>query len=73
MEEEYLKKYKEWLENPIIDKEDKEDLKAIRNDNEEIKDRFYKDLEFGTAGLRGIIGIGTNQMNKYTVGKATQG
>ena len=73
MEEEYLKKYKEWLENPIIDKKDKEELEAIRNDNEEIKDRFYKDLEFGTAGLRGVIGIGTNRMNKYTVGKATQG
>ena len=73
MEEEYLKKYKEWLENPIIDKKDKEELEAIRNDGEEIKDRFYKDLEFGTAGLRGVIGIGTNRMNKYTVGKATQG
>ena len=73
MEEEYLKKYKDWLENPIIDKKDKEELEAIRNDNEEIKDRFYKDLEFGTAGLRGVIGIGTNRMNKYTVGKATQG
>ena len=73
MEEEYLKKYKEWLENPIIDKKDKEELEAIRNDSEEIKDRFYKDLEFGTAGLRGVIGIGTNRMNKYTVGKATQG
>ena len=73
MEEEYLKKYKDWLENPIIDKKDKEELEAIRNDSEEIKDRFYKDLEFGTAGLRGVIGIGTNRMNKYTVGKATQG
>ena len=73
MEEEYLKKYKDWLENPIIDKKDKEELEAIRNDSEEIKDRFYKDLEFGTAGLRGVIGIGTNRMNRYTVGKATQG
>ena len=73
MEEEYLKKYKDWLENPIIDKKDKEELEAIRNDSEEIKDRFYKELEFGTAGLRGVIGIGTNRMNKYTVGKATQG
>ena len=73
MEEEYLKKYKDWLENPIIDKKDKEELEAIRNDSEEIKDRFYKDLEFGTAGLRGVIGIGTKRMNKYTVGKATQG
>ena len=70
---EYLKKYESWLENPVIDEETKEELKNIKENNEEIEDRFYKDLEFGTAGLRGIIGNGSNRMNKYTVGKATQG
>ena len=70
---EYLKKYEEWCENPFFDKETKEELIKIKNNEEEIKDRFYKDLEFGTAGLRGIIGAGTNRMNKYTVTKATQG
>ena len=69
----YLEKYNKWLENPDIDEETKEELLKIKDDEEEIKDRFYKDLEFGTAGLRGIVGNGTNRMNKYTVGKATQG
>ena len=70
---EYLKKYNEWLESDEIDEETKEALRKIRDNEEEIKDSFYKDLEFGTAGLRGIVGAGTNRMNKYTVGKATQG
>lgn len=70
---EYLEKYKDWLNNPIIDESVKEELKSIEGNNEEIEDRFYKDLEFGTAGLRGIIGNGSNRMNRYTVGKATQG
>ena len=69
----YKEKYKEWLENPFFDEETKKDLELIKNDEKEIEDRFYKDLEFGTAGLRGIIGYGSNRMNKYTVGKATQG
>ncbi len=69
----YFKKYNEWLENPDIDNETKEELIKIKDNLEEIEDRFYKDLEFGTAGLRGIVGNGTNRMNKYTVGKATQG
>jgi len=69
----YKEKYEKWCQNEIIDENDREELKKIRNNEEEIKDRFYKDLEFGTAGLRGVIGIGTNRMNKYTVGKATQG
>ena len=69
----YLKKYNEWLESNEIDDQTKEELRKIKNDEEEIKDRFYKDLEFGTAGLRGVVGAGTNRMNKYTVGKATQG
>ena len=70
---EYLEKYNEWCRNEIFDEETKAELKSIEGNDEEIKDRFYKDLEFGTAGLRGIVGIGTNRMNKYTVGKATQG
>ena len=70
---EYLNKYKEWLENAEIDEETKEELRNIEGNNDEIQDRFYKNLEFGTAGLRGIVGAGTNRMNKYTVGKATQG
>ena len=69
----YKDKYKQWLENPFIDKETKDELKKIEDDDKEIEDRFYKDLEFGTAGLRGIIGNGSNRMNKYTVGRATQG
>ena len=69
----YEIKYNEWLNNPIFDKETKEELESIKGNEAEIEDRFYKDLEFGTAGLRGIIGIGTNRMNKYTVTKATQG
>lgn len=69
----YIKKYEEWLESDEIDEETKESLRKIKDNDEEIKDSFYKDLEFGTAGLRGIVGAGTNRMNKYTVGKATQG
>ena len=63
----------EWCNNSIFDEETKQELLTIKDNKEEIKDRFYKDLEFGTAGLRGVIGIGTNRMNKYTVTKATQG
>ena len=70
---EYLEKYNKWLESKEIDEETKEELRKIKNNDTEIKDSFYKDLEFGTAGLRGIVGAGTNRMNKYTVGKATQG
>ena len=70
---EYEVKYNEWLNNPVIDEKSKNELLEIKGNEAEIEDRFYKDLEFGTAGLRGIIGIGTNRMNKYTVTKATQG
>ena len=69
---EYLEKYNEWCNRKIFDEETKKELKNITDENE-IKDRFYKNLEFGTAGLRGIIGAGTNRMNKYTVTQATQG
>ena len=66
------KRYEEWLENPYFDQETKEELKKIADNEKEIQDRFYRDLEFGTGGLRGVIGAGTNRMNIYTVRKATQ-
>ena len=69
----YMKIYQEWLANPYFDDKTKEELRAIANDENEIKERFYMDLEFGTAGLRGIIGAGINRMNIYTVRRATQG
>ena len=69
----YKELYKEWLENPYFDENTKAELKEIQQDEKEIKERFYKELEFGTAGLRGIIGAGTNRMNIYTVRKTTQG
>lgn len=68
----YREKYEYWLNSPYIDEKEKLELKNI-DDEREIEDRFYKDLEFGTGGLRGIIGLGTNRMNVYTVGKATEG
>lgn len=70
---EFLEKYDYWCTSETFDEETKKELLAIKDDENEIKDRFYKDLEFGTAGLRGVIGAGTNRMNKYTVTKATQG
>lgn len=70
---EYMKIYKEWIENPYFDEETKKELISIKNDIKEIEDRFYKSLEFGTAGLRGIIGAGTNRINIYTIRKATYG
>lgn len=69
----YLEKYQEWCVNPYFDDATKEELKSIEGNNAEIEDRFYRDLEFGTGGLRGVIGAGTNRMNLYTVRKATQG
>lgn len=69
----YKELYEEWLSNPCFDEETKAELKAISDDENEIKERFYQELEFGTAGLRGIIGAGINRMNVYTVRKATQG
>jgi len=70
---EYLEKYNKWCNDDAFDEESRKELLGLKGNDEEIKDRFYKDLEFGTAGLRGIIGMGSNRMNKYTVGKATQG
>ena len=69
----YNEVYQEWLESPYFDEETKAELRGIAGDDKEIKERFYAELEFGTAGLRGIIGAGTNRMNVYTVRKATQG
>lgn len=71
--EEYKRRYNEWCTNAYFSEDTKEELRAISEDEKEIKERFYKDLEFGTAGLRGILGSGTNRMNIYTVRKATQG
>ena len=71
--EDYRARYEEWLTDPYFDEGTKAELKAIADDENEIKERFYMDLEFGTAGLRGIIGAGTNRMNIYVVRKATQG
>ena len=69
----YMKIYNEWLSNPYFDEATKEELRAISGDENEIKERFYMDLEFGTAGLRGVIGAGINRMNIYVVRRATQG
>lgn len=69
----YRKVYEEWRTNPYFDQETKKELESIESDEKEIKERFYADLEFGTAGLRGIIGAGINRMNIYTVRRATQG
>ena len=69
----YMDEYKFWLEDDYFDADTKDELKALEGNDKEIEDRFYKELEFGTGGLRGVIGAGTNRMNVYTVRKATQG
>ncbi len=69
----YKEQYDFWLKDSYFDETTKEELRSIAEDEKEIEDRFYKDLEFGTGGLRGVIGAGTNRMNTYTVRKATQG
>ncbi|SFF38861.1 phosphoglucomutase [Paenibacillus algorifonticola] len=68
-----IQRYNAWLNDPLIDEATKEELRGITGDEKEITDRFYRDLEFGTGGLRGVMGAGTNRLNAYTVGKATQG
>jgi phosphoglucomutase len=69
----YLEKYKQWTTDEYFDAQTRNELLALENNDGEIKDRFYKDLEFGTGGLRGVLGAGNNRMNLYTVRKATQG
>lgn len=69
----YRNKYEQWVSNQYFDENTRNELKALEGNDKEITDRFYKDLEFGTGGLRGIIGAGSNRMNVYTVRKATQG
>ncbi|MFQ9542920.1 MAG: hypothetical protein ACLR0B_14450 [Anaerobutyricum soehngenii] len=68
----YKENYNKWLEDNFFDEETREELSNLI-DEKEIEDRFYRDLEFGTGGLRGVMGAGTNRMNKYTIGKATKG
>lgn len=69
----YMEEYKFWMEDDYFDQDTKKELSAIRDNQAEIEERFYKELEFGTGGMRGVIGAGTNRMNIYTVRKATQG
>ncbi len=69
----FKERYNNWLNNPYIDEKTKEELLAIKDNEKEIEERFYKDLEFGTGGIRGILGAGDNRMNMYTIAKATQG
>jgi len=69
----YMKKYEEWLNNEHFDEKTREELKSLAGDHKEIEDRFYTDLEFGTAGLRGKLGAGLNRMNLYIISRATQG
>ena len=66
-------RYQLWLESPAFDRDTKEELRALTGNNQETTDRFYRELEFGTGGLRGVLGAGTNRMNRYTVRRATQG
>jgi phosphoglucomutase len=68
-----MEQYRNWMEHPYFDQETKSELAAIAQNHTEIEDRFYRDLEFGTGGLRGLIGAGTNRMNRYVVRKASQG
>ena len=69
----YMEVYKYWCEDDYFDEATRRELESIKEDEKEIQDRFYRDLAFGTGGLRGVIGAGTNRMNIYTVRKATQG
>ncbi|MDP4096077.1 phospho-sugar mutase [Paenibacillus sp. P96] len=68
-----LESIERWLQDPVIDEETKQELRALEDNDKELEDRFYKELEFGTGGLRGVIGAGSNRMNRYVVGRATQG
>ncbi|HCS75920.1 MAG TPA: phosphoglucomutase [Clostridiales bacterium] len=69
----YIEKYNNWIENPYFDEETRMELMSIKDNEKDIEDRFYRDLEFGTGGFRGIIGAGTNRINRYVIRKASQG
>ena len=69
----YLKIYEEWFNSPLLNDEEKAELISIQGDNSLIEDRFYKDLAFGTGGLRGVMEVGTNRMNRFIIRKASQG
>lgn len=73
MSQKTMETVQRWLDDPTVDEETKKELRSLENDPLELEERFYRDLEFGTGGLRGIIGAGSNRINKYTVGRATQG
>ena len=73
MLEKYQQLYQEWVNSPLLSKEEKEELLAIKDDDKAIKDRFYRDLAFGTGGLRGVMEVGTNRMNRFVIRRATQG
>ena len=68
-----IKIYNEWLNSSLLNEKEKEELLSIKDNDEVIKDRFYKDLAFGTGGLRGVMEVGTNRMNRFIIRKATQG
>ncbi|BBM37290.1 phospho-sugar mutase [Pseudoleptotrichia goodfellowii] len=70
---EFMEKYEYWLNSDSVDEKDKEELRSLKDNPKEIEDRFFKDLSFGTGGIRGVRGIGTNRINKYVIRKATQG
>ena len=69
----FMSEYKRWLENPALSEEERAELKAVEQDREEVESRFFAPLSFGTAGLRGVLGVGLNRMNRFTVGQAAQG
>ena len=69
----YLATYQEWLNSDLLNKSEKEELLSIKDNEEAIKDRFYKDLTFGTGGLRGVMEVGTNRMNRFVIRRASQG
>ena len=69
----YMQEYEKWLASPALTPEEHAEMESIRGDEKEIRERFYGPLEFGTAGLRGVLGAGTNRMNIYVVRQATQG
>ena len=69
----YRQRYEEWLNSSLLSKEEKAELLSIKDDDKAIKDRFYRDLAFGTGGLRGVMEVGTNRMNRFVIRRATQG